>query len=154
LRHLEKLVFSEQKTSVPLGCCGLEISSDQFILIVFVLNSGKYLIRINQLNLRSIFLKLILFLFSSIMSYERVRYELMLTILTLMRNGKNNSSELVRRVPISRTLLSRAMAPLIIQSIVVERSELGEVFYQLTEKGEQFQEYLDKTFSLLYLKPM
>ena len=88
------------------------------------------------------------------MSHERVRYELMLTILTLMRNGKNNSSKLVRYVPISRTLLSQAMAPLIIQGIVVERTELGEVFYQLTEKGEQFQEYLDKTFSLLYLKPM
>ena len=131
----------------------MEICSDHFIL-VFGFKSGKYLIRINQLNLRSIFLKLILFLFSSIMSYERVRYELLLTILTLMRNGKNNSSELARCVPISRTLLSRAMAPLIIQGIVVERRELGEVFYKLTEKGEQFQEYLDKTFSLLYLKPM
>jgi predicted transcriptional regulator len=88
------------------------------------------------------------------MADQGTRYVLILELLTLVKNGNNHTSELMRYVNISRVTMNRVMSSLVSKGFLVEHKELGEVFYQITEKGELFQDYLNKTFELLYLKPV
>jgi predicted transcriptional regulator len=83
---------------------------------------------------------------------QGMRYELILELLTLIKNGNINTSELMRYVKLSRATIDRVMTSLVSHGFLVERTELGEVSYRMTEKGELFQEYLSKTLGLLNLK--
>jgi predicted transcriptional regulator len=86
------------------------------------------------------------------MFHQRARYELTSELLTLIKNGNNQTSELMQFVHISRSMLYHTMNPLVTQGLITENTEFGEIYYKLTEKGELFQDYLSKTLSLLYIK--
>jgi predicted transcriptional regulator len=83
---------------------------------------------------------------------QGMRYELILELLTQIKNGNIHTSELMRYVKLSRIAIYRVMTSLVSQGFLVEKTELGEVSYQMTKKGELFQEYLSKTLDLLNLK--
>jgi predicted transcriptional regulator len=91
--------------------------------------------------------------FSPIMFHRGTKYELTLELLNLINNGNKHPSDLMHDTHISRATFNRVISPLVSQGLLMETRTLGDVSFLITEKGELFREYLNKTLCLLVLNP-
>jgi len=93
--------------------------------------------------------------FINVMYHQRSKFELYLEIITQIINGYSHYSELIQCTNLSEYALNQIMEPLIseglLENVECTKEKDNQIFYLVTEKGEQFIYYLEKALSEIEL---
>jgi predicted transcriptional regulator len=81
---------------------------------------------------------------------ERLKFELYLELLTQVKNGNCNEATLMKCTNLSQDTLHQKLEPLLSERLLkseVSEDQDGKIVYHLTDKGDQFIDFLGLAIS-------